>query len=140
MPSFADVSHLWLPALGLWLVLINLWAFWAFWLDKRRALAGDWRLPEALLLQSALLGGSPGAKLAQHLFRHKTRKEPFRSHLNSIVQGQVVLLLVALLAVAILVALQVPPGLAPGGVADPAASAADNAPRQSPVPPRNPRG
>ena len=65
-----------------WLLLINTSAYVAFRADKMRAVAGDWRVPEAQLLQLALLGGWFGAKLAQRQFRHKTRKQPFARLLN----------------------------------------------------------
>jgi len=65
-------------------VLINGLTFVAFGLDKRRAEAGEWRVPERVLLLLALIGGSPGAKLAQHWYCHKTRKQPFRALLNAI--------------------------------------------------------
>jgi uncharacterized membrane protein YsdA (DUF1294 family) len=42
------------------------------------------------LLGLALIGGSFGAITAQHWFRHKTRKEPFRSTLYGIVCLQIV--------------------------------------------------
>ena len=45
--------------------------------DKQRAIAGERRIPEANLLGLALIGGTPAAVLARHLFRHKTRKQPF---------------------------------------------------------------
>lgn len=45
-----------------------------FWSDKRRALQGNWRIPENTLHGFELLGGWPGTLLAQQLFRHKTRK------------------------------------------------------------------
>jgi uncharacterized membrane protein YsdA (DUF1294 family) len=47
--------------------------------DKQRAIAGERRISEADLLGLALIGGTPGAFLARHLFRHKTRKQPFSS-------------------------------------------------------------
>lgn len=46
--------------------------------DKRRAEAGDWRIPESTLHLAALLGGWPGAFLAQRLYRHKTAKASFQ--------------------------------------------------------------
>ncbi len=64
-----------------WLVAINLWTMLRFWQDKRRAIAGARRIPEADLLGLALIGGSPGAFAARHLFRHKTRKQPFSLYL-----------------------------------------------------------
>ena len=60
-----------------------------FWQDKQRAMAGEQRIPEVDLLGLALIGGSPGALLARHLFRHKTRKEPFSTQLLVIVAVQV---------------------------------------------------
>ena len=63
------------------LALGNLHAFGRFWLDKRAARLGVRRTPEATLLAAALFGGF-GAWLGQHILRHKTRKEPFRSRLG----------------------------------------------------------
>ena len=70
------------------LLAINLWTMMRFWQDKRRAVAGKRRIPESSLLGLALVGGSPGALLARHLFRHKTRKEPFSTQLLVIVALQ----------------------------------------------------
>lgn len=64
--------------------LINGLAYMAFRIDKGRAIEDGWRVPERTLLFLALIGGWLGAKAAQRRFRHKTRKEPFRSHLNTI--------------------------------------------------------
>ena len=69
----------------LWLAAVNILAFGAFALDKMLAQRGAWRISERTLLTLALVGGSPGAVAAQHVFRHKTRKEPFRSRLRRIV-------------------------------------------------------
>jgi uncharacterized membrane protein YsdA (DUF1294 family) len=71
------------------LVLVNLWTILRFWQDKQRAIGGDRRVPESDLLGLALIGGSPGAFLARHLFRHKTRKEPFSTQLMVIAVIQV---------------------------------------------------
>ncbi|RFC47584.1 MAG: putative membrane protein YsdA [Verrucomicrobia bacterium] len=46
----------------------------AYWSDKRRAEAGEWRLPEATLHLGELIGGWPGAFLAQRYYHHKTAK------------------------------------------------------------------
>ena len=51
--------------------------FAAYGLDKRRAAAGGRRVSERTLHLLALLGGWPGAVLAQRHVRHKTRKVPF---------------------------------------------------------------
>lgn len=75
-----DINTL-LTALGAF-VLVNLWTFMLFGLDKFRAEAGGWRVSEVTLLGWALLGGSVGAYAGRALFRHKTRKQPFSSHLH----------------------------------------------------------
>jgi uncharacterized membrane protein YsdA (DUF1294 family) len=72
------------------LVAINFIAFAAFGLDKSRAETGGWRIRESTLLWLALLGGSLGAFAGRHLFRHKTRKQPFVSRLWFIAGVQVV--------------------------------------------------
>ena len=64
-------------ALLLAFLLLNAWTVFRFWQDKSRARAGARRIPEADLLGLALVGGTPGVFLARHLFRHKTRKQPF---------------------------------------------------------------
>lgn len=53
---------------------VSLVAFVSQWLDKRRAESDGWRVPEKILHLLELLGGWPGAFLAQRGFRHKTAK------------------------------------------------------------------
>jgi uncharacterized membrane protein YsdA (DUF1294 family) len=77
-----------LPALIALALCLNLLTMLVFWWDKRRAIAGGRRIPEADLLGLALFGGSPGALLARRLFRHKTRKQPFSTQLMLIVAIQ----------------------------------------------------
>ena len=72
------------PQVLLLVAALNGWTMLRFWQDKRRARAGDRRIPEADLLALAAFGGSPGALLARRLFRHKTRKEPFSTRLRMI--------------------------------------------------------
>ncbi|MBM6999917.1 DUF1294 domain-containing protein [bacterium] len=64
-----------LRGVGAYLLAMNALAFFAFWLDKRRAERGGRRLPEATLLGLALLGGSLGGIAASRLFHHKTNRE-----------------------------------------------------------------
>jgi uncharacterized membrane protein YsdA (DUF1294 family) len=75
-------------ALGLF-ALVNLWTFILFGLDKIRAEAGTWRVSEGTLLTWAFLGGIIGAYAGRAAFRHKTRKQPFSSHLYQIAMLQV---------------------------------------------------
>ncbi|GGD61417.1 DUF1294 domain-containing protein [Croceicoccus mobilis] len=82
-----------LPFIPLALIVVNFVTIALFYLDKRSAIAGARRVPEARLLSWAAMGGTPGAFLARHLFRHKTRKEPFTTRLQLIAVVQVGLLI-----------------------------------------------
>lgn len=46
--------------------------------DKQQAVAGGWRVPEATLHFAELLGGWPGAFLAQRRLRHKCSKAGYQ--------------------------------------------------------------
>ena len=61
----------------IYLVIINLIAFLAMWLDKRKAEKGKWRIPENSLLLLVLLGGGIGGIAGMYTFRHKTKKLQF---------------------------------------------------------------
>jgi uncharacterized membrane protein YsdA (DUF1294 family) len=54
-------------------------AFFCYRADKLAAVAGHRRMPENTLLALGLLGGWPGALMAQHALRHKTRKASFQA-------------------------------------------------------------
>jgi uncharacterized membrane protein YsdA (DUF1294 family)/cold shock CspA family protein len=54
-------------------------AFIAYWLDKHAAQGGRSRISESTLHLFELVGGWPGALLAQHVLRHKTRKASYRA-------------------------------------------------------------
>lgn len=71
-----------------WIALLNAWTVLRFWQDKRRAIAGERRIPEADLLGLAMVGGTPGAFAARYVFRHKTRKAPFSTQLKLIAAVQ----------------------------------------------------
>ena len=49
-----------------------------FAVDKRRAMRGAWRVPEARLWLAAALGGAAGGVGGMQLFRHTTRHAAFR--------------------------------------------------------------
>ncbi len=57
---------------------VNITGFAMMGIDKKRAIRGAWRIPEASLFTAALLGGSLGCTLGMHFFRHKTRHWYFR--------------------------------------------------------------
>jgi uncharacterized membrane protein YsdA (DUF1294 family)/cold shock CspA family protein len=63
-----------------WLALYyvaSLITYRAYARDKQAAQNADWRIPEAKLHLLSLVGGWPGALMAQVLLRHKTRKPSF---------------------------------------------------------------
>jgi len=53
-------------------------AYVAYFLDKAASLKGDWRTPESTLHFFSVVGGWPGAMLAQRTLRHKTEKQSFQ--------------------------------------------------------------
>ena len=55
-------------------VLMSAVALGLYFLDKQRAGRGEWRISEETLHWTELLGGWPGAFLAQRVFRHKRRQ------------------------------------------------------------------
>lgn len=59
------------------LIVINLVTFIVYGIDKRRARMHSRRIPERTLMWLAVLGGSIGAYLAIHIFRHKTKHRKF---------------------------------------------------------------
>ena len=65
----------WLSAVGL---MMSLLSYASYAVDKQRAKEKAWRLSENGLLLMDLLGGWPGAFLAQRRFRHKCSKRSFQ--------------------------------------------------------------
>lgn len=53
--------------------------FAGYGLDKRAAHRKEWRVSETILILLGLVGGWPGAIIAQEVFRHKTQKVAFRT-------------------------------------------------------------
>ncbi|WP_231562136.1 DUF1294 domain-containing protein [Colwellia psychrerythraea] len=53
-------------------------SFLLYALDKYKAKQGYWRIKETTLHFVSLLGGWPGAALAQQLLKHKNRKAAFQ--------------------------------------------------------------
>lgn len=61
----------------LYLLIVNAVSFLLMLVDKQKARKKLWRIPEATLLLSAAIGGSPGALAGMYTFRHKTRHLKF---------------------------------------------------------------
>lgn len=53
-------------------------AYLAYVFDKAASLKGQWRTSENSLHLFSLVGGWPGAMLAQRTLRHKTQKQSFQ--------------------------------------------------------------
>ena len=60
-----------------YLAAVNLASFALYGIDKYKARRGLWRIPEAVLLFAAAVGGSAGALLGMRFFHHKTKKPRF---------------------------------------------------------------
>jgi len=59
-------------------VVASLLAFFAYAIDKSAAKRNQWRTQESTLHLFALIGGWPGALIAQRLLRHKSTKASFQ--------------------------------------------------------------
>lgn len=75
-----------------WLIPINALALLFMYLDKQFAKRHMRRIPEAVLLGVAALGGSAGALAGMALFHHKTRKARFYLTLPLMLAAQLVLI------------------------------------------------
>ncbi|MEZ8096937.1 DUF1294 domain-containing protein [Photobacterium swingsii] len=59
-------------------IVLSLLTFAVYAKDKRAAVKGEWRTKESTLHLLSLMGGWPGALIAQRKLRHKTKKQPFK--------------------------------------------------------------
>jgi uncharacterized membrane protein YsdA (DUF1294 family)/cold shock CspA family protein len=59
-------------------VVASLITFMVYAVDKSAARKGGWRTPENTLHMLSLVGGWPGAIVAQQKLRHKSKKQSFR--------------------------------------------------------------
>ncbi|MDW6004209.1 DUF1294 domain-containing protein [Vibrio mangrovi] len=58
---------------------LSLFTYLMYAWDKQAAQTGGWRTSENVLHMLSLIGGWPGALLAQNQLRHKSQKQPFKS-------------------------------------------------------------
>lgn len=77
----------------IYIVIINVIAFLAMYIDKRKAKYGKWRIPEQSLFILALIGGSIGAIIGMYTFRHKTKKLRFSVGFPVILVLQIILII-----------------------------------------------
>jgi len=59
-------------------ISVSIITFLAYVFDKSKAQRGEWRTQESTLHLLALIGGWPGAAIAQQILRHKSKKKEFR--------------------------------------------------------------
>ena len=74
-----------------YLFLINAVGLCFMLADKIKARKNMWRIPEAALIWSAIMGGSLGVLLGMKLFRHKTLHPKFSIGVPLILAIQVII-------------------------------------------------
>lgn len=78
------------------LPVLSLTSIVLFRRDKTKAMVGEWRVPEVMLLNVAALGGWPGAWWSIRRFRHKSSKGSFLAGFVGAVVCHLVLLGIAI--------------------------------------------
>lgn len=81
-----------------WYLVLSVVTFLIYGWDKLSAKGGHRRTPEDTLNGLAFLGGWPGAWIAQHAWRHKSRKESFQAMFHVAVVLNLVALTVLVLS------------------------------------------
>lgn len=76
-----------------YLVIINAAAFALMLADKQKARKGKWRIPEAVLMGTAAIGGSVGALFGMYLCRHKTKHIKFTATIPALMFAHFLLFL-----------------------------------------------
>ena len=66
-----------LPLYPAWIIGLSVCTFAMYGFDKRRAISGAGRVPEAVLHGLSLAGGFPGGWAGRWAFNHKTRHASF---------------------------------------------------------------
>lgn len=77
----------------IYLAVINIIAFLAMLIDKKKAEKNKWRIKESTLLILALIGGSVGEIIGMYTFRHKTQKPRFYIGVPIIIILQILLII-----------------------------------------------
>ena len=87
------IEYLTVKNVIIYLIVINLMAFLAMFIDKRRAIKEEWRISENTLFILVLLGGSIGGIAGMYVFHHKTQKLKFIIGFPTILITQIVLII-----------------------------------------------
>ncbi len=78
--------------IAIYLAVINIIGYAVMGIDKQRAIRGAWRISEASLFLTALLGGALGCTVGMRHFRHKTKHWYFKYGMPAIFLAQAALL------------------------------------------------
>lgn len=76
-----------------YLLMINIFTMYTFFLDKSKAKNKKWRIKESTLFLLSIFGGSLGAMLGMKLFKHKTKHWYFKYGIPFILTVQIILTL-----------------------------------------------
>ncbi len=74
------------------LIVLNIFTFVVYGIDKWKAMKGRWRISEFTLLLLAVIGGSIGALLGMRVWHHKTKHLKFKYGVPLILLAQLALL------------------------------------------------
>ena len=75
-------------------VIVNLFTFIIYGLDKWKAKKSKWRFSEAMLLKLAIIGGSIGAWLGMKTWHHKTMHKKFKYGIPTIIIIQLLIIII----------------------------------------------
>lgn len=72
-----------------YVVIVNIIGFALMGIDKSKARRGAWRISEATLFLTAIVGGSIGCISGMQVFRHKTKHWYFKYGMPAILVAQI---------------------------------------------------
>lgn len=73
-----------------YVLIVNVVGFALMGIDKNRARRGAWRISEASLFLTAIVGGSIGCIAGMEVFRHKTKHWYFKYGMPAILVVQII--------------------------------------------------
>jgi uncharacterized membrane protein YsdA (DUF1294 family) len=77
----------------IYLLAINVFAFFLYGIDKWKAKRSKWRISEMTLLSIAVIGGSVGAWIGMKVWHHKTMHKKFKYGIPLILFAQIAIVL-----------------------------------------------
>jgi uncharacterized membrane protein YsdA (DUF1294 family) len=77
----------------IYLLAINVFAFFLYGIDKWKAKRSKWRIPEMTLLSIAAIRGSVGAWIGMKVWHHKTMHKKFKYGIPLILFAQIAIVL-----------------------------------------------